>query len=200
MSISDAEREIWFDSAITGNVEKLEELLDTNADFINLETPNGETALIWAAQNGNTDLIQMLLERGAFIDQQDNDGNTALIICSFRGMVKAVELLLQYKPNTGITDVFGKYALDYAIETGHDEIRRLIEEYIDKQNVDNQINYDNSLDDGNNNIDEKIDNDQIDEKTSDHNFEEGILGALKNAGPWKALLMAIYNPVNVKYD
>ena len=194
MSISDAEKEVWFDAAITGNTEKLQELLEINNDFINIETPNGETALIWAAQNGNVGLIKTLLEKGAYVNHQDNDGTTALIITSYQGCFDGVKVLLQYKPSVAIKDVFGKNAFEYAIETGHFEIEQMIEEYMNGLNGNDEIIDDDSyLVDGNNNINDEINDNQTDKKITDQSFQEGILDALKNAGPWKDLLMAVYN-------
>ncbi|MBW5392801.1 ankyrin repeat domain-containing protein, partial [Brachyspira pilosicoli] len=53
-------------------------LLENNAD-ISITDEDGDTALMHAANNGNTNIINMLLENGADINYTNDYGMTALM-------------------------------------------------------------------------------------------------------------------------
>jgi ankyrin repeat protein len=68
-------------------------LLDKGANVNVKENRNGATPLIVAAFEGNKEVIEQLLAKGADIDAKDNEGNTALSLASARGHTAVVELL-----------------------------------------------------------------------------------------------------------
>ncbi|CZT09569.1 uncharacterized protein RCO7_03690 [Rhynchosporium graminicola] len=81
------------------------ELLDKGV-FIDKEDIRSNTALYHAAQNGHTEITELLLERGAKIDQKSFfDGWTPLKIAAKKGHLSVVRLLLKYgadiNENTG---------------------------------------------------------------------------------------------------
>ena len=47
-----------------------------------------------ASEWGLTEVVQLLLSKGAAIDEKDNDGRTALMLASKRGRTEAMQLLL----------------------------------------------------------------------------------------------------------
>ncbi|KAF4878205.1 putative ankyrin repeat protein [Colletotrichum siamense] len=55
----------------------------------------GRTPLTWAAQEGRSGMVKMLLRNGARVSQNDDCGLTALSRASSNGQKKTVELLLQ---------------------------------------------------------------------------------------------------------
>lgn len=53
------------------------------------------TKLMEASANGNTEIVKMLLEKGADVDFFDKRGNTALMEASDNGHTAIVKLLLK---------------------------------------------------------------------------------------------------------
>ena len=94
-----------------------------------LQTGSGETALIWAADNGYDTVIALLLEADAQIDAQSNSGNTPLICASVNGKEAAVRELLKGNPNLDLKSKSGKTALDWARERKHQSVVDLLVKY-----------------------------------------------------------------------
>eukprot|EP00966_Prymnesium_polylepis_P134740 3114145-Prymnesium_polylepis.1 len=66
------------DAALWGNLKAVRRVLDSGRTDINEVNANGETALMWAAQQGHYDVVQLLIERGARLDQQNETGQSAV--------------------------------------------------------------------------------------------------------------------------
>ena len=75
------------------NEVKMNELLDSGID-INDPCENGTTALMWAATDNKTTMLENLLEKGANVNAQDKNGWTPLIVASTYNNVNAVKVLL----------------------------------------------------------------------------------------------------------
>ncbi|MGE8396713.1 MAG: ankyrin repeat domain-containing protein, partial [Comamonas sp.] len=58
-------------------------------------SPDGRTPLMFAAMFNRTDIVELLLDRGAQIDKQDNQGTTALACAMAMNAHDAVALLQQ---------------------------------------------------------------------------------------------------------
>jgi ankyrin repeat protein len=71
-----------------------------------------------AARNGDTGLIESLLNSGAPIDSRDRHGQTALIIASHGGHLAVVECLLRDGAQPDTTAKYGLSALMLAIVAG----------------------------------------------------------------------------------
>lgn len=81
-------------AASSGSVRIAEMLLLAGAD-VNGCDYNGETALMWAAMAGHTDLVAFLLDSGARINDMDKlPGYTALIQAAIGGHLPVVKLLV----------------------------------------------------------------------------------------------------------
>jgi ankyrin repeat protein len=87
---------------------------------------DGKTALHIAAQDDETEVVKLLLDKGANINQQDNNGKTALHIAAQYGETKVVELLLDRNANIDQQDNNGKTALHIAAECGETEVVKLL--------------------------------------------------------------------------
>ena len=61
-----------------------------------LETTYGATPLLLAANGGHTELVALLLERGARVNQQRADGTTALCAAAAAGHLAAAKVLLEH--------------------------------------------------------------------------------------------------------
>jgi len=75
----------------SGHPDVVQFLLDAGA-----ADQNGSTALMWAAMPGNSDIVKMLLVKGADLGKKDMNGNSALALANKRGHTKTVELLRQF--------------------------------------------------------------------------------------------------------
>ena len=77
--------------------------IPTNRDIVR----DDRADLIFASMEGNKDIVEFLIEKGADVNQKDNDGNTALIVASEGGYEEIVELLIQNDITLSISDVYG---------------------------------------------------------------------------------------------
>ena len=77
-----------------GGTKALYALIKRNPSVINQATSNGRTALMVAAQFGNTNCMNLLKTAGAKIIAQDEYGATALLLSSFFAQGEAVYVLL----------------------------------------------------------------------------------------------------------
>jgi hypothetical protein len=74
--------------------EKAMELLKIGFD-VNTQTEDGETFLIWAAEDGSSEIVKECLDKGADINAKSKDGHTALMYAAYGGHKKVVTLLLK---------------------------------------------------------------------------------------------------------
>jgi ankyrin repeat protein len=63
------------------------------------------TALLWAADMGHLDVIQLLIETGADTNLRDENGLTALLWASDRGHVDCVKALVRGGADLNSTDL-----------------------------------------------------------------------------------------------
>ena len=75
---------------------------------------DGVPLLHAAAQNGSSDAMEWLLDRGANVDARDAEGATPLIHATLSGSAKAVQTLLEYGADTQLRDATGKSPADLA--------------------------------------------------------------------------------------
>ena len=80
-------------AALTGDVATVEKLLQEGVK-IDLQNPDGFTALAVASQNGHTAVVNLLLEKNAAFDLRNVQGGTALLLASKNGHETIVEALL----------------------------------------------------------------------------------------------------------
>jgi hypothetical protein len=65
------------DAAVAGELPLVDALLDAGAE-VNLQSKNGQTALMLAVGEGQAESVRELLDRGAEIRIKDNLGMTAM--------------------------------------------------------------------------------------------------------------------------
>ena len=87
------------------------------------------TPLMNAVYNGNTNIINMLLENGADINYTTDFGTTPLMMAAGFNHFEAVKVLLENNADTSITDENGYTALDWAKLENFEDIVELLEEY-----------------------------------------------------------------------
>ena len=111
-----------------GQPQMVELLLTAGADVLAVEPRTGAVALHKAAQSGNTDVIGLLLDHGAFIDQQGAVlGHTPLMDAVVYKQEKAVRLLLNRGARTTVRNHWQQTALELAHRDGIGKVARLIE-------------------------------------------------------------------------
>ncbi len=105
-----------FDAAQNNDSAKVRELIGRKADvnyseeisWENQRTIDGWTPMMWAALNGNTEMMTLLLKAGAWVNHLNGDVVNALWIASSSGRVETVKQLLKnraYINNRNFEDV-----------------------------------------------------------------------------------------------
>jgi len=80
--------------AFGGDIQKATLLLDHGAD-INIRT-NGNTPLVWAISKGHTDLVKLLIERGADVNSPDENRRYPLTTARKNGLAEIVNILVAH--------------------------------------------------------------------------------------------------------
>ena len=104
--------------AHSGNVTMVEAALRENATALLKRTyfDHGVTAMMAAARDGHTDVVKLLLEKGANVHAQDSDGWTALMYAAEGGHFELTKTLLASGADYSQTTSDGKTAFDLAKE------------------------------------------------------------------------------------
>ena len=122
-------------AASFNNEEMVKFLLEKGADantvceIKNEHTDISPTPLMNAVYNGNTNIINMLLENGADINYTTDYGMTALMMAASFNQFEAAKVLLENNADTSITDEYGRTALDLAKSEDYKDIVELLEKY-----------------------------------------------------------------------
>jgi ankyrin repeat protein len=112
----------WKDAVRRGAIEELQHLAAAGAD-IDARDEHGQTALMHAALDGRTHVVEWLVERGARLDHTAKYGLSALMLGVVNGHVDVVRTLVLAGANlglqgTGAPGFVGKTALDLARDRG----------------------------------------------------------------------------------
>lgn len=87
---------------------------------------NGRTPLIYAAHNGQHQILEILLQKGAAHSHKDGDGKTSLIHVSQQGHELVVQLLLDNGADIHQVEGGGKTPLIWAAREGHERVVQLL--------------------------------------------------------------------------
>ncbi len=117
------------DAIKSGDIEKVQELFNNNAD-INAENMVGMTPLMYAVIENNPEVVNKLMQKEKLeINKQDKYERTALMYAIQYGNNESVKRLLQSpKLDVNLQDNLGWTALMYAIEYGNVEAVRLVKD------------------------------------------------------------------------
>ena len=100
-------------AASQGDIKAVQNALAANAD-VNAQDRCGFTALIFAAANGRTDIVDLLIARRADVDAQVKDNHwTALMYAAAAGHVEVVLLLLDRGADINAKSKNGSTARDF---------------------------------------------------------------------------------------
>lgn len=98
---------------------------DEPAD-VNLANDYGRTPLMYAAERGYSEIVQMLLEKNANVDPQDSQGFTALMLAVDNNYPDIVQLLLNAKADINLRTKNGDTALNLAHYKGNESIIEML--------------------------------------------------------------------------
>jgi ankyrin repeat protein len=95
-------------------------------DSANYRDKDNFSLLMAASMRGYTEVVLVLLDKGAALDFQSNKGETALMEASHQGQTEVVKILLDRGANMDLQSNLGGTALMKASQEGHIEVVRLL--------------------------------------------------------------------------
>ena len=102
---------------------------EKRADVNAKEEDNGETALMYAALSGNSDIVTFLVEAGADVNETTKDGWTALMTGAMSGVFDVVRFLTEHGANINEKAYYGTTAYILAMDGNYQEIARFLAEH-----------------------------------------------------------------------
>ena len=124
-----------YEASLDGDTKRVKQLLDEasrNGDtklvkeLLDKANKGGYTALQLASMRGHTEVVKLLLDRGASVDEKGEDGDTALMRASYGGHTEVVKLLLDRGASVDEKDTDGNTALMLASQNSHTEVVKLL--------------------------------------------------------------------------
>ena len=88
----------------------------------------GRSGLYWAAREGRTEILRLLLDSGGSVDSTDKDGTTPLIAAAYFGHGDAARLLLESGADAAQT-VCGRNAAAFARANGYPALADAIDRF-----------------------------------------------------------------------
>lgn len=121
-----------FEAAALGRLERVRELVDSDAELARAYAPDGFHPLGLAAFFGHPDVVRFLLERGADVNavaRNERVRTTALQAAAASGDNESARLLLEAGADVSATETGGFTALHAAEANGNRELVALLLEY-----------------------------------------------------------------------
>ena len=112
--------------ARVGNIDRVRAILDAHPDAIAATDRSGETALHPAAAYGHTDVVRLLLARGAKLEAAGDQGQRAIHLAAAYAKTDTVLALVQAGANINAPDARGVTALHFATAFGHAAVARAL--------------------------------------------------------------------------
>jgi len=122
-------------AASEGRVETIKSLIAQGGD-INVKNAHGQSPLHLAVKQGNSDVVQVLLENGAEVDAIETDsGCTSLHYAASLGHADLCESLVRYGANPDAQTARLETPLHLAVSRGHPEVVALLLKYHAKLDI-----------------------------------------------------------------
>ncbi|OXU24414.1 hypothetical protein TSAR_008506 [Trichomalopsis sarcophagae] len=103
-----------------------EEDVEVTTHLLKQKDPVGRSALSLAASEGHTNLIDLLLDKGAVLEDTDKEGLTALAWACVRGRLNAAQSLIERGADVNACDKTGRTPLDLAAFQGNPKLVQLL--------------------------------------------------------------------------
>ncbi len=126
--VSNAQEDLW-NACISGNFKKANKSIAKGADINALDirkSKSGRRPLNWAAFYGHTEIVKLLLDKGADINAQNKTGYTPIHHAVENNQKDIVILLIAAKADVSIVNKRGNKPLDTALEKKHKNIITLL--------------------------------------------------------------------------
>ena len=123
-----SDKSILIQATIRGDKPKVSDILINELQDIDAKDNSGTTALIYAAQLGNKEILILLCEAGANTNIQDVNGQSALMYGAMNGHTDIVQTLLRWGAKAELKNNIGYTALDYAKQKNQYVIEELLRE------------------------------------------------------------------------
>ena len=116
----------WEQAIHRGDIDRLKRLIREGAD-VNARDRYGQTALMIAAKNGRSRLVQFLVDQGADLNHTAKYRLTALMLAVISGHANVVRVLVRAGADleiqgTGAPGFRGKTAMELAMEQGRTDL------------------------------------------------------------------------------
>lgn len=99
----------------TGNLSiSMDTVSDETISLLEQRDLAGRTALMLAASEGHTNLLELFLDKGSILETKDKEGLTALSWACVRGRLTVVQMLLDRGSVVNTNDNSGRTPLDLA--------------------------------------------------------------------------------------
>ena len=127
---------------ITNNQITQDTVVDYNNNFC-INYDDDSNLLMIACCNDNTEIVKLLLDKGADPNAVNVSGWTALMYASIVGNIRIVNMLLTHSAATGVTNFHNETALTYASLAGKVEVVKLL--LNKRDNPDSMLTTENTL-------------------------------------------------------
>jgi uncharacterized protein len=120
---------VLIEAVRAGDRDAVARLLDRGADpnAAGERTPHlGKTALMWAAEGDDHELVRLLLARGASVEGVNPNGGSALMYAAVKGSYQNVALLLDHGANVNAEAKNGWSPLMLAVAKARADVVRLL--------------------------------------------------------------------------
>ena len=111
-----------YDAAKSGDVAKLQQLIDSGAKVDELRKGDDATALHVAAYAGKLNAVEALVKAGADVDAHTAAGYTPLHLAALKGHVDVVDFLLKHGAEIDAISADGDTPLHLAAASGNMEV------------------------------------------------------------------------------
>jgi len=105
-----------------GDIKTVKKLLGGGADVNAKDNKHHASLLMWAAHEGHTEVMNLLIQKGANIDTKKTTGETALWFAAQKGQLESLRILVHHDADVNVVGWKGATALEVARKNGHQEI------------------------------------------------------------------------------
>ena len=130
-----------FALARSGNVNQLEVFFDSNREvLINQKNHKGYSPLMISVYNGNYEVSELFLKRGADPNSLDLSGNTILMGAAFKGDAEMIKLLVKRGAKKDLKNNMGLTAEEWASAFGRRQALSILKPEANYSKFQNMMN------------------------------------------------------------